>query len=195
MKEAFLLRFEPKRYLDSQGNLRLPESMRAYVGPSGYEMDQLDDEQRLADLGYLITRGWDFKQALRKYLDNHEEYESDIHQGLWRLLWRMRGIEGVSWLSPEYHYATGYQLLNLFIKDIWVYYELKGDVVDVDRPWSRDGRPIIHHPDDHGIRDMKWDMDAFLDGAEIDGEEIANLQKMPTEEWIRKGYGFRKEEE
>ena len=42
---------------------------------------------------------------------------------------------------------------------------------------------------------MKWDMEAVLDGAEIDGEEIANIQKMPTEEWIRKGYGVRKEEE
>jgi hypothetical protein len=148
----------------------------------------------LADLGYLITRGWDFKQALRRYLDDHEEYESDIHQGLYYLLRKMRGIEGVSWLSPEYHYATGYQLLNLFIKDIWVYYQLEGDVIDVDRPWSREGRPIIHHPDEHGIKDMEWDMETVLDGSKMTREDVANLQKKPTEEWIRNEYPFKQAE-
>lgn len=170
--------------------------MRAYVGPLGYETDQLNDEQRLVDLGYLITRGWDFKQALRQYLDEYEDYESDIHLGLYYLLLRMRGYEGVSWLSPDYHEASGYQLLNLFIKDIWIYYVLDDDKVDVDNPWSREGRPILRHPSEHGIKDMKWDMNAVWVGRkkEMTKYNVSNLQKMPAEEWIRKEFPFKKTE-
>ena len=194
MAEAFTVRFEPKRYLDRDGNLRLPEPMRAYIGPSGYEMDQLDDEQRLADLGYLITRGWDFRQALRDYLDDHEEYESYIQDGLYNLLLKMRGYEGASWLDPDEHKATGYQLMNLFVKDIWTYYELDDDKTQADDERTREPRPIMRHPSEHGIKEMIWDVAAMVKEHHLTKDDIYELQKKTTSEWIRDEYPFKKEE-
>lgn len=191
---AFKLDFDPRRYVDQQGNLQLPEPIRAYVGPVGYEYNQLTHEQRLVDLGYLVTRGWDLKQSIRRFLDNHEDYEDDVMHGIYYLLLHMRGSQGACWLDPLEEKVSGFKLLNLLVKDLPIYYQLEGDSFEEDAPYM--DRPIVHYPSVHGIKDMKWDMDAVAkENPNFDSDNVFELQKLPTAEWIRKGYGFWKEEE
>ena len=194
IEREFTLDFDPKRYLDQQGNLRLPEPVRAYVGPVGYEYEQLNHAQRLVDLGYLVTRGFDIKASIRRLLDDHPDYEDDVMQGIYYLLLEMRGYEGACWLDPMEEKISGFKLLNLLVKDLPLYYELEGDVFEPDSPYM--DRPIIHHPTVHGIKNMKWDMDAVAKSKEnFTREKVVELQQVTTEEWMRRGYGFMKEEE
>ena len=194
MEREFTMEFKPKRYLDEKGNLRLPEPIRAYVGPVGYEYDQLTHAQRLVDLGYLVTRGFDIKQSIRSLLDDHPDYEDDVMEGIYYLLLEMRGYEGACWLDPMEEKVSGFKLLNLLVKDLPLYYELEGDVFEPDSPYM--DRPIIHHPSVHGIKNMKWDMDAVAKSKEnFTRKNVVELQQLTTEDWIRKGYGFMKEEE
>ena len=194
MEREFTMEFKPERYLDEKGNLRLPEPIRAYVGPVGYEYDQLTHAQRLVDLGYLVTRGFDIKASIRSLLDDHPDYEDDVMEGIYYLLLEMRGYEGACWLDPMEEKVSGFKLLNLLVMDLPLYYELEGDSFEPDSPYI--DRPIIHHPSVHGIKKMKWDMDAVAKSKEnFTRKNVVELQKVTTEEWMRRGYGFMKEEE
>ena len=43
---------------------------------------------------------------------------------------------------------------------------------------------------------MKWDMDAVAKSKEnFTRKNVVELQQVTTEEWMRRGYGFMKEEE
>lgn len=194
MEREFTMEFKPERYLDEKGNLRLPEPIRAYVGPVGYEYDQLTHAQRLVDLGYLVTRGFDIKQSIRSLLDDHPDYEDDVMEGIYYMLLEMRGYEGACWLDPMEEKVSGFKLLNLLVMDLPLYYELEGDSFEPDSPYI--DRPIIHHPSVHGIKNMKWDMDAVAKSKEnFTRKNVVELQQVTTEEWMRREYGFMKEEE
>ena len=46
------------------------------------------------------------------------------------------------------------------------------------------------------IKNMKWDMDAVAKSKEnFTRKNVVELQQVTTEEWMRRGYGFMKEEE
>jgi len=67
-------------------------------------------------------------------------------------------------------------------------------VFEPDSPYM--DRPIVRYPSVHGIKNMKWDMDAVAKSKEnFTRKNVVELQQVTTEEWMRRGYGFMKEEE
>lgn len=68
------------------GEIDLPMSHRTYFDAFCYEYSQYPIDQKLLDLGYVITHGFDIKKAVRDIMKNHQHVEEKaIRHAIWDL--------------------------------------------------------------------------------------------------------------
>lgn len=73
------------------GDFEFPHHIKAYVDAYSSEYQDLSDEERLLDLGFMLLRGYNIKKSIRNWLKNHPEIsESSI-------------VNNIGWLMIKFH--------------------------------------------------------------------------------------------
>lgn len=58
-------------------SLELPHHIKAYIDSFSYEFQNLTDEERFLDLGFILLRGYNLKKTIKEWLKNHPEISED----------------------------------------------------------------------------------------------------------------------
>ncbi len=76
------------------GSLDLPHHIKAYIDSYSSEYQDLSDEERLLDLGFMLLRGYIIKKTIRDLLKSHPEISEDSN-GKWQ--WTEYQLEKFDW--------------------------------------------------------------------------------------------------
>jgi len=76
------------------GSLELPRHIKAYVDSFSSEYQDLADEKRFFDLGFVLLRGYNLKKAIKDWLKNHPEISEDsIVKNIGRLMMKFHDVD------------------------------------------------------------------------------------------------------
>lgn len=73
------------------GSLDFPNHIKAYIDSFSSEYQDLSDEERLLDLGFMLLRGYDIKKSIRNWLKNHPEISEESI------------VKNIGWLLIKFH--------------------------------------------------------------------------------------------
>lgn len=61
-----------------EGDLKFPKQPKSYFETSCSEWEETSMENKLLDLGYLVTHGFDLKKYITDYISDHRQNESYV---------------------------------------------------------------------------------------------------------------------
>ena len=113
-------------YLNRYGDyseINLPKTYRVYFDPYCDEYNHYPVENKLLDLAYVITHGFDIKKAIKDILDSHPHVsKQDIQHAIWDLT---AAANHVDFLGDRKNSLEND--IEIFIEDLLRYYRLPLD--------------------------------------------------------------------
>lgn len=82
------------------GEFEFPHHIKAYVDSFSSEYQDISDEERLLDLGFMLLRGYDIKKTIRNWLKHHPEISEDSI------------VSNIGWLMIKFHDVDEVQILR-----------------------------------------------------------------------------------
>ncbi len=160
-KRAAIYRTQQK-YYGFEGKLDLPHHSRYYYDWLSSRSKSLAMEEKLADLGFLVTKGFDLQQSVRNYkLDREENITEAIPQTFRQYIIYMRFGEYLHFIEFVLQEMTEEDLIALFIDEVKLRYD----------------------EFEHTVRIADWDDDKLIDAC--DGKEMYE-RYVRTTEWSKK---------
>lgn len=76
------------------GSLELPHHIKAYVDSFSSEYQNLSDEKRFLDLGFVLLRGYDLKKTINDWLKDHPEIsEESIVDNIGHIIMKFHDVD------------------------------------------------------------------------------------------------------
>ena len=123
--------YEKKYYADPD-KLFFPHTDKTYLESSCHEWESVPMEEKLSDLGYLVTHGFQLKNYVHQYLHNHSESELYIESAFEQYISYMRsnGDEvDESIIALKLNDAVSLdELIDLFCQEVALRYDCKVDL-------------------------------------------------------------------
>lgn len=127
--------FNPKAYQGWRGALELPRSIRTYFDGCAHEWNDIDERQKLLNLGYVLKRGYDLGAQIKACLyDRPHISESTFKSSLRHL---------IKFADKDYFEDNGYDL-DTDAYSIDDYVSFLHDVLDEHY--------VEYHDDTHELR-------------------------------------------
>lgn len=156
-----LIRLKQK-YYGFEGRLELPHAGRYYFDGLSSEFKRLPMPEKLADLSFLLSQGFDLQQSVTDYKTDRAAYIIDeIARTFRQYICYMRWGEHTHFTDEVLEDMTESELIALFAAEIVIRYD--------------------EH--EHAVRTADWNEDKLLDACK-DKEMFERLVK--TTEWSEK---------
>ena len=163
-----------------EGELHFPHSSKAYLEIACMEWEQMPDENKVLDLGYLVTHGFDLRKYVAEYLADRPQNKQYILKAF---------VHHISYLrDPEEHEDYGMlivslkdkisvsEAVDLFCKEVTLRYEQHYEC----EPGSLERRLVQQ------LKNLpKWDYKALAD-MKLAKKQYYALFKLPTDEYLLK---------
>lgn len=92
--------YNPKAYEGYRGKIKLPHSIRTYFDGFAHEFNEIDKEQKLLDLGYVLKRGYDLSAQIKACLYDRPHINEDEFK------WSLGGL--IEYADADYMRDNGY---------------------------------------------------------------------------------------
>ncbi len=162
------------------GHLIFPQDPKSYFETSCSEWEDTSMENKLLDMGYLITHGFDLEKYIADYISDHPQNESCISSALIELIsyLRTQGEDddyGMLILKQE-DKITIDEAAFLLCEEIKSRYEQR-------ITYSQSSfQPLLEQQ----LKTMPaWDYQLLAE-LKLTKEQYYNIFKMPTEEYLRR---------
>lgn len=162
-----------------EGDLQFPEQPKSYFETSCYEWENTSTEEKLLDLGYLVTHGFDLEKYVADYLSNHPQNELYILNAFVQLISYLRGQEdgdyGILMLS-RYEQITIDEAVFLLGEEIKSRYEQRNTYPQGTY------QPLLEQK----LKVLPiWDYQTLAE-LKLTKEQYYNIFKLSTEEYLRR---------
>ena len=166
-------------YQNGGKELQFPNAPKSYLETSCYEWESTPIEEKLLDLGYLITHGFDLDNYVKEYIAERPQHELYVLSALTQLISYLRAKDnedyGIVILRNEDKISIS-EAVDLLCKEIKLRYEQHYVSSDNSLPPSID-QQLKHLPE--------WDY-TLLAELKLTKEVYYNVFKMPTDEYMRR---------
>jgi len=163
-----------------EGYLIFPQDPKSYFETSCSEWEDTSMENKLLDMGYLVTHGFDLEKYIADYISDHPKNESCISSALIELIsyLRTQGEDddyGMLILKQE-DKITIDEAASLLCEEIKSRYEQR-------ITYSQSSfQPLLEQQ----LKTMPaWDYQLLAE-LKLTKEQYYNIFKMPTEEYLRR---------
>ena len=159
-KRAAIYRLK-KKYYDFEEKLALPHHSRYYYDWLSSRSKSISMEEKLVDLGFLVTEGFDLQQNVRDYkVDRDENITEAIPQTFRQYIIYMRFGKYLHFIDLVLRDMTEEELIDLFIDEVKLRYD----------------------EFEHTVRIADWDDDKLIDACT--GKEMYE-RLVRTTEWSK----------
>lgn len=165
-------------YQNGGKELQFPDDPKSYLEASCSEWESTPIEDKLLDLGYLVTHSFDLQKYVAEYVAEHQENEQYVLSAFIKLISYLRAQDdedyGMLVLYNEEAISIP-EAVNLFCKEIALRYE--------QHYYSTGSlQPSIEQQ----LKNLPaWDYSALAE-LKLTKEVYFNVFKMPTDEYIRR---------
>lgn len=113
-----------RKYYDFEEKLALPQHSRYYYDWLCSRYKSMPMEEKLADLGFLVTKGFDLQQSIRDYkVDREENITEAIPHTFIRYIIYMRFGKFLHIIEQVLKIMTEEELISLFLNEVKLRYE------------------------------------------------------------------------
>lgn len=150
-----------RKYYDFEEKLALPHHSRYYYNWLSRRTLSLSIVEKLADLGFLVTKGFDLQQSVSDYkVDREENITESIPQTFRQYIIYMRYGEYLHFIDMVLQEMTEEELIDLFVDEVMLRY----------------------NDAEHTVRIADWDDDKLI--AACTGKEMYE-RYVRTTEWSK----------
>lgn len=110
-------------FTDENGELYIPNT-RVYFDGGSHEFSRLGVQEKLNNLGYLVSKGIDLPQIIMRYCDNHSEHIVEaVKSTLLYYIQQMRWSEQYHWTDELFDDMTEVELAILLEDELRLRYK------------------------------------------------------------------------
>ena len=166
-------------YQNGGRELQLPNDPKSYFESSCYEWESATIEEKLLDLGYLVTHGFDLQNYVEEYIAEHRQNELYVLSALVQLISYLRAGEngdyGILLLQRDDEISIS-EAVDLLCKEVKLRYEQR--YVNSNGSFM----PSVEQQ----LKNLpEWDY-SLLAELKMTKEVYYNVFKMPTDEYQRR---------
>lgn len=164
---------------DDSKKLRFPKDFKSYLETSCYEWENYSIEDKLLDLGYLVTHGFDLQGYAAEYVADRSQNKQYVLGAFVKLISYLRAQEeddyGMLILYNEDKISIP-ESVELFCKEIILRYEQR-----ITYP-SGNYEPLLEQQ----LKALPaWDYQLLAE-LKLDKDAYYNVFKLPTDEYLRR---------
>lgn len=166
-------------YQNGSRELKFPHSPKSYLESSCSEWESTTIEEKLLDLGYLVTHGFDLQNYVAEYIAERPQNELYVLSALVQLISYLRAGEngdyGILLLQRDDEISI-FEAVDLLCKEVILRYE---------QHYVNSNSSLIPSIEQQLKNLPEWDY-SLLAELKMTKEVYYNVFKMPTDEYQRR---------